>query len=275
LEVAILFHTNEPGVALTSALELGELVKVKVDNMREQHRTLLNEKEMHMEEPAVEEEEKQAGLITVAMGEGIRDVFMDLGADEVIEGGQTMNPSTEDILHAIKKVNASDIYILPNNGNILLAAKQAASMSEKNVIVIPTKSIPQGIAALTVFNPDSSSDENEEIMVSTINYVKTGQVTYAVRNTTYDDKEINEGNILGLVDGKINNTGKDINDVTESLIMDMVSEDDELITIFYGNDIEKEDVDKLLENVHEKFPDCDIQSHNGGQPLYYYIISVE
>mgnify|MGYP000846734793 CR=1 FL=1 len=273
--IKVHFHTNEPGVALTSALELGELVKVKVDNMREQHRTLLNEKEMHMEEPAVEEEEKQAGLITVAMGEGIRDVFMDLGADEVIEGGQTMNPSTEDILHAIKKVNASDIYILPNNGNILLAAKQAASMSEKNVIVIPTKSIPQGIAALTVFNPDSSSDENEEIMVSTINYVKTGQVTYAVRNTTYDDKEINEGDILGLVDGKINNTGKDINDVTESLIMDMVSEDDELITIFYGNDIEKEDVDKLLENVHEKFPDCDIQSHNGGQPLYYYIISVE
>jgi DAK2 domain fusion protein YloV len=274
-------HTNNPGKVLSEALSLGELTKIKIDNMREQHRSILEdqvEDDGGSREPAAEEEQmppQKAAVITVAMGEGIKNIFLDLGASKVIEGGQTMNPSTEDILNAINQVNASDIYILPNNGNIVMAAKQAATLSSKNVFVVPTKSIPQGIAALTVFNPDSASNDNVEMMNSTINYVKTGQVTYAVRNTTFDDKKINEGDILGLVNGKINNTGKNIIDVTEALIDNMVSEDDELITILYGKDMSEQDAEELVGRIQKKYTECDVQSYSGGQPLYYFIISVE
>lgn len=274
-------HTNTPGKVLSFALEYGELTKIKIDNMKEQHRSILGEDiEKEAEEKKDDSKDKdtipqKAAVITVAMGEGIKNIFLDLGASKVIEGGQTMNPSTEDILNAINSVNASDVYVLPNNGNIVMAAKQAATLSKKNVFVVPTKSIPQGIAALTVFNPESESSDNVEMMNSTIGYVKTGQVTYAVRNTTFDDREINEGDILGLVNGKINNIGKNVLDVAESLIDSMVSEDDELITILYGNDLSEEDAHELESRVQKKHSECDIQSYNGGQPLYYFIISVE
>lgn len=280
--IKVHIHTNEPGKVLTEALESGELTKIKVDNMREQHRSILDTQDESapnlVAEDAAENDAsqpKKAGVITVAAGEGIKNIFLDLGADKVIEGGQTMNPSTEDILNAINGINAHDVYILPNNGNIVMAAKQAATLSDKNVVVIPTKSIPQGIAALTVFNGESESSENVEIMTSTIEYVKTGQVTYAVRNTNYDGREINEGDILGLINGKINITGSEVQDVTEKLVENMVSQDDELITILYGNDIKQEDAEKLADVLKEKYPECEVQSYNGGQPLYYYIISVE
>lgn len=275
-------HTNNPGEVLSEALKLGELSKIKIDNMREQHRSILDEQDESGSEDAAKTHEdemktafKRAGVITVASGEGIKDIFLDLGADRVIEGGQTMNPSTEDILNAINAINASDIYILPNNGNIIMAAKQAATLSDKNVAVVPTKSIPQGIAALTVFNPDSECNENVEIMTSTINYVKTGLVTFAVRSTTFDEREIREGDILGLIDGKINNTGSDIMEVTESLIDSMVSKDDELITILYGNDVSEDTAAKLAEKIRSKYGDCEVQLYSGGQPIYYYVISVE
>lgn len=272
-------HTNTPGSVLSYALEYGELTKIKIDNMKEQHRSILGE-DMEKQGEGEESEEtadllQKAAVITVAMGEGIRDIFLDLGACKVIEGGQTMNPSTEDILNAINSVNATDVYVLPNNGNIVMAAKQAAALSAKNVFVVPTKSIPQGIAALTVFNPESESSDNIEMMNSAIGSVKSGQVTFAVRNTFFDDKEIDEGDILGLVDGKISNVGKDVLDVAESLIDSMVSEDDELITILYGNNLTEEDANNLVNRVQKKHSECDIQSYNGGQPLYYYIISVE
>lgn len=275
-------HTNEPGKVLSEALEIGELTKIKIDNMREQHRNIL------MEQGGLDEAEsdvsvdsaevaaqKKSGIITVAMGDGIKNIFIDLGADRVIEGGQTMNPSTEDILNAINDINAESIYILPNNGNIVMAAKQAATLTKKNVTVIPTKSIPQGIAALTVFNPEGEKDENTEAMTYAIGSVKTGQVTYAVRNTNYDDKEIKEGDILGLINGSINNVGTDILEVSKSLIGDMVSDEDELITLLYGEDISEEDAKKLENEIKDRFSDCDVQLYYGGQPLYYFLISVE
>lgn len=278
--IKVHIHTNNPGSVLTEALQLGELSRIKIDNMREQHRSILDEQEVGVTDrpyDGINEESlsKKAGVITVAAGEGIKNIFLDLGADKVIEGGQTMNPSTEDILNAVNAINAADIYILPNNTNIIMAAKQAATLSDKSVTVIPTKSIPQGIAALTVFNPDSENNENVEIMTSTIGFVKTGQVTFAVRNTTFDDKEIKEGDILGLIDSKINNIGLDKLVVAEALIEGMVSEDDELITILYGEDTDEIDANKLLEKIREKFTECEVQLYHGGQPLYYFIISVE
>jgi len=276
--IKVHIHTNDPGEIISDALKIGELSKIKIDNMREQHRNILDEHQEDVdgvknnyEAPPL----KNAGVVTVAMGEGIKNIFLDLSVDSVIEGGQTMNPSTEDILNAINEVNAKDVYILPNNSNIVMAAKQAATISNKNVIVIPSKSIPQGIAALTVFNPDSETDENIEAMTAAIEKVKTGQVTYAVRNTSYDDRDIKEGDILGLINGKINNTGQNIFEVTNSLIQSMVSESDELITILYGNDINEDDANKMADNIIKQYPQCDVQLYYGGQPLYYYIISVE
>lgn len=278
--IKVHIHTNTPGKVLSDALKLGELTRIKIDNMKEQHRSILDEQDtekLSRTEGDIEDapDLKNAGVITIAAGEGVKNIFLDLGADKVIEGGQTMNPSTEDILNAVNSIKASDIYILPNNGNIIMAAKQAATLSDKNVIVIPSKSIPQGIAALTVFNPDGESNENIEIMTSTIGYVKTGQVTYAVRDTDFDDKVIREGDILGLVNGKINNTGLDISEVTEALIDSMVSEDDELITLLYGIDVDKNDANVIAEKIRSRYKECEVQLYDGGQPLYYFIISVE
>jgi uncharacterized protein len=274
--IKVHIHTNQPGTVLDEAIKLGELSKIKIDNMREQHRNITDEgNDVKEETSKVEEELKEYGIVTVAMGEGITNIFKDLGVDVVIEGGQTMNPSTQDILESIKKVNAKNIFVLPNNKNIIMAAEQARDISEKNVIVVPSKSIPQGVTAVISFNPDLSPVDNEEEMKKSIEQVKTGQITYAVRNTVFNDVEIKEGNILGIYNGKLTEAGENVNEVTKQLINGMIDENSELITIFYGNELKEEDTKEIQDFISEKCPQCDVSFNYGGQPLYYYIISVE
>lgn len=279
--VKVHIHTNDPGLILSKALKRGELSKIKIENMREQHRNLLfdeslTEKAVSSEDKSFEEmEEKKYGFIAVAMGDGVKQIFEDLGVDYVIEGGQTMNPSTQDILKCINDLNAENIFVLPNNKNIIMAASQAAELTDRNVIVLPTKTIPQGITSVTMFNPEGTLEDNVESMKDAIGTVKTGQITYAVRDTEMDGKTIAEGDILGLLEGKINEVGRDAYEVCEKLIENMCDEDSELITIFYGADAEEEKVNELIEVIEEKYPDMDVQCYNGKQPLYYFIISVE
>lgn len=274
--VKVHVHTNEPGYVLTEALKLGELNKIKIDNMREQHRSIINEQPAGEQAEAEEaEEKKKYGFVSVAMGSGIKDIFEDLGVDAVIEGGQTMNPSTQDILSSISKLNAEHIFILPNNKNIIMAATQAAEMSEKNVHVIQTKTIPQGITAITVFNSELSPEENVKAMNESVYSVATGSVTYAVRDTEIDGKEIKEGNILGLIEGKIVEVGQDPYEVAAELVSVMVTDESELITVFYGSDCEPGKVEELMEAMEEKYSELDVQYYDGGQPLYYFLISVE
>lgn len=274
--IKVHIHTNEPGTVLNYAMSLGELSKIKIDNMREQHRSIIDEE---ISEVPVEVKadiiEKEYGIVTVAAGDGITGIFKDLGVDVVIEGGQTMNPSTQDILAAINSIAAKNIFILPNNSNIIMAAKQAKEISNKNVVVIPTKSIPQGVTAVITLNPDLGVDENDEAINKAISNVKTGQVTYAVRDTQFNDVEIKEGNILGIFNGKLIKAGEDLNHVTHELIGNMMDDDSELVTIFYGNGISEEDTSEIQSYISENYPDCDISVNYGGQPLYYYIISVE
>ncbi|ABS40222.1 DAK2 domain-containing protein [Clostridium botulinum] len=273
--VKVHIHTNDPGDILSKAIKLGPLSKIKIDNMREQHKHIID---MNSEENKVEKEEselKKYGFISVALGEGITEIFKDLGVDEVIEGGQTMNPSTEDIVKAINKINAENIFILPNNKNIIMAATQAAELSEKNIIVIPTKTIPQGITSITMFNPEAESKENENNMKEAIKAVATGSITYAVRDTEMDGKIIKENDILGLIEGKISEVGKDIFEVSKAVLEEMIDENSELISIFYGKDCDEEKIEKFIEELEEKYEDLDIQCYNGKQPLYYFIMSVE
>lgn len=278
--VKVHIHTNDPGRILSAALKRGELSKVKVDNMREQHRKIL-ENEYTAEESSLDNAEnqnveaKKYAFISVAAGEGIKNIFQDLGVDFVIEGGQTMNPSTEDILKCINKINAENIFILPNNKNIIMAASQAAELSDKNVVVIKTKTIPQGITAVTLFNADLDLEKNVEAINEGISKVISGQVTYAVRDTEIDGKVINEGNILGIIDGKISEVGTDCYDVCEQIISDMYFEDCSLITVLYGEGTEESKVKNLVTKLGDKYPDADIQSFLGKQPLYYFILSVE
>jgi DAK2 domain fusion protein YloV len=274
--IKVHIHTNNPGTVLNEAMKFGELSKIKIDNMREQHRSLSDG--AVQEEPRQESEnaqEKEYGLITVAMGEGISDIFNDLGVDTIIEGGQTMNPSTQDILDAVEKVNAKNIIILPNNGNIVMAAQQARDISKKNVYVVPTKSIPQGITAVISLNPELTPDENLEEMNSAIKNVKTGQVTYAVRDTVVNDVEIKEGNIIGMYNGKLVKSGPELDAVTRELLEEMMDEDSELVTILYGKDASEDSAQELADYLEEKYPDCEVSINYGGQPLYYYILSVE
>ncbi|EYE89288.1 hypothetical protein Q428_03160 [Fervidicella metallireducens AeB] len=274
--IKVHIHTNEPGTVLNEAMKLGELSKIKIDNMREQHRNLQEETEYpQIAKEEISNEEKEYGIVTVAMGDGITNIFKDLGVDVVIEGGQTMNPSTQDILAAINSINSKNIYVLPNNGNIIMAAEQAKNISDKNVVVIPTKSIPQGITAVITLNPDASPEENTKEMLKAIDNVKTGQVTYAVRSTTFNDVEIEEGNILGIFNGKLVKAGESLDNVTKELLDEMIDESSELITIIYGNDLNEEDAAEIEDYICEKYPDCDVSINYGGQPLYYYIISVE
>lgn len=275
--IKVHIHTNNPGTVLDEAIKLGELSKIKIDNMREQHRHIVDENSDTEAKVEVQEEEslKDYGIVTIAMGDGIANIFRDLGVDVVIEGGQTMNPSTQDILKAINTVNAKNIFVLPNNKNIIMAAEQARDISDKNIIVIPTKSIPQGITAAISYNPDASPEENEAEMNEAIAKVNTGQVTYAVRNTTFNDVEIKEGNILGIYNGKLIQAGDDLNTVTRELLNSMVQEDSELITVFYGNELTEEETQDIQNYIKENFPNCDLSVNYGGQPLYYYIISVE
>ena len=219
---------------------------------------------------------KEYGFIAVSIGRGFGEIFQGIGADYLIEGGQTMNPSTEDMLNAIDKVNADTIYILPNNSNIILAAEQAASLAEdKNIVVVPSKTVPQGIAAIINFVPDLSPQENKEAMMAEMSRVKTGQITYAVRDTVIDDKEIHSGDIMGIGDGGILCVGKSVMDTALDTLKAMVDEESELITIYYGVDIEDETAEKFLERVEEAWPQCEVELHSGGQPIYYYLMSVE
>ena len=282
--VKIHVHTNDPGLAIQKALTYGQLSKMKIDNMREEHQEkLIRDAEKIAEQQKFEEEErkkmvpvKPVGFISVSIGDGIGDIFKELGVDYLIEGGQTMNPSTEDMLRAIEEVNAETIYILPNNKNIILAANQAKLLTkDKNVIVVPTKTVPQGITAIVSYNAEASVEENTEAMLEEIKNVKTGQITYAVRDTHIDDKEIHEGDIMGIGDHAILAVGKEIEAVTLETISLMDAEDAELITVYYGEDTKEEDARKLEEMLTAKYPSCDIELYAGGQPIYYYVVSVE
>lgn len=279
--IKVHIHTNDPGAVLAKAVQLGELSKIKIDNMREEHREVLLSKEEYKlkdqnVEAAVEvEEAKKYAFVAVAMGDGITNIFKDLGVDYVIEGGQTMNPSTQDIMECIANLNAENIFVLPNNKNIIMSANQAAEISDKNVIVIPTTSIPQGITCVTMFNPENEVAENEEALKEAMEMVKTGSVTYAVRDTEMDGIEIKEGNMLGLVEGKIKKVGESHCKVAEEVLEEMIDEDSELITIFYGSDISEEEAESFTEKLEEKYPDLDVQCYEGAQPLYYFLLSVE
>ena len=285
--VKIHVHTNDPGLAIQKALTYGQLSKMKIDNMREEHQEKLirdAEKlaEQQANEEAAHEEKKPAeprkamGFIAVSIGAGMNEIFKELGADYIIEGGQTMNPSTEDMLNAIDRVNADTVFILPNNKNIVLAANQAKSLvEEKEIIVIPTKTVPQGITAIINFMPDADAKTNEEAMLEEIKNVKTGQVTYAVRDTHIDDKEIHEGDIMGIGDSGILAVGKDLEETTKELIANLVDEDSELISIYYGEEVSEEDAEKFTEEITELYPDVDVDIQFGGQPIYYYVMSVE
>lgn len=278
--IKVHIHTNDPGAVLSKAVKIGELSKIKIDNMREEHRELLlSDEEIEQgsmeNEEAVSSESKKFAFITVAMGDGITKIFKELGADYVIEGGQTMNPSTQDMLECINKVNAEHIFILPNNKNIIMAANQAAEITDKDVRVIPTKSIQQGVTCLTMFNGDADVDSNEEELKEIMESVKSGSVTYAVRDTEMDGLVIKEGNILGLQENKITEVGDDKFEVTEKVIDKMIDEDSELITLFYGKDVSEDEVNEFVSKLEDKYEDLDIQYYEGNQPLYYFLMSVE
>ncbi|RBP41115.1 hypothetical protein DFR81_11111 [Garciella nitratireducens] len=270
-KIKVHIHTNHPGKVIEYALQIGELINIKIDNMREQHRNQFDFKEERMRSI----EEKNYGFITVATGKRIIEIFKDLGVDSIIQGGQTMNPSTEDFIKEINKIHAKHIYILPNNSNIFMAANQAKEISNKNVYIIPTKTIPQGISALLAFNPENNSIDNYKNMKDTIKKVKTGQVTFAVRDTQVNNLKINKNDIIGIYDGNIITVGKDINEVAIQLIQEMLEDDDELITIFTGEGVSKKHREFIQEKIEDHFSQLDIEIHEGGQPLYYYIISVE
>ena len=277
--VKIHVHTNDPGLAIQKALTYGQLTKMKIDNMREEHEEKLirdAEKVAKQEKEKAKAEQKEFGFIAVSIGEGLNEIFKELGVDYIIEGGQTMNPSTDDMLNAIDEVNAKHVYIFPNNKNITLAANQAKSLvKDKEVIVIPTKTVPQGITAIINFVPDMSAEENEEAMLETIKYVKTGQVTYAVRDTRIDDKEIHKDDIMGIGDSGILSVGTDIAATTKDMVTQLVDDESELISIYYGSDVSEEDAEGLVAEIEEMYPDVDIDMHMGGQPIYYYVIAVE
>ncbi len=285
--VKVHVHTNDPGLAIQRALTYGSLSKMKIDNMRLEHEEKLIKdasriaKEQEQErktksEEKKEEPRKEMGFISVSIGEGVGEIFKGLGVDYLIEGGQTMNPSTEDMLEAIDKVHADNIFILPNNKNIILAANQASFLtSDKKVIVIPTKTIPQGITAMVNYIPEETPKQNEVRMQAEIQNVKTGQVTYAVRDTKIDDKEIHLGDIMGIGDDGILAVGKEIPDTALQMMEELVDDASEIIGIYYGEEVSEEDAQALGDQIAEKYPDTEVEVHYGGQPIYYYVISVE
>ena len=278
--VKVHVHTNDPGLAIQKALTFGGLSNMKIDNMRLEH----EEKLFNMAQkeaaaaatPAQSEPMKEVGFLAVSVGEGVNEIFRSLGVDYIIEGGQTMNPSTADILDAVDQVNAKTIFILPNNKNIILAANQAAElMTDKTLLVIPTKTIPQGITAVINYVPELSVDENEEAMLAEIGNVKTGQVTYAVRDTMIDDKEIKQGDYMGIGDAGILTVGANMEEITLGMVEAMVDDSSELISVYYGADVEEADAEALRDKVEAAYPSCDVELQYGGQPIYYYVISVE
>lgn len=283
--VKVHVHTNDPGLAIQKALTYGSLTSMKIDNMREEHKEKLfkESEKKEAEKKAAEEkaqqevkERKPVGFISVSIGEGIAEIFQDLGVDYLIEGGQTMNPSTEDMLNAIEKVNADTIFIFPNNKNIILAANQARDLTEdKKIIVVPTKTVPQGITAIINYVPEKTPEENAQAMEEEISHVKTGQLTYAVRDTHIDEKVIHAGDIMGVGDHAILAVGREIDPVAEETVALMMDDESELISIYYGEDMKEEEAEALHERIAKAYPDCDVELNYGGQPIYYYIISVE
>ena len=284
--VKVHVHTNDPGLAIQRALTYGSLSKMKIDNMRLEHEEKLIKdasriarEEKEREETRAEEKQeprKEMGFISVSIGEGVGEIFKGLGVDYLIEGGQTMNPSTEDMLEAIEKVNADNIFILPNNKNIILAANQASFLtSDKRVIVIPTKTVPQGITAMVNYIPDETPRENELRMQAEIKNVKTGQVTYAVRDTKIDDKEIHLGDIMGIGDDGILAVGRELGETTLRMMEALVDADSEIIGVYFGEEVSEKDAQALGDEIAEKYPDAEVEVHYGGQPIYYYVISVE
>ncbi len=282
--VKVHVHTNDPGLAIQKGLEYGSLTNMKIDNMREEHKekpfaetdkkAAEEEKKAQPEKPA--EPRKPVGFISVSIGSGMNEIFEGLGVDHVIAGGQTMNPSTEDVLNAIDQVNADTIFVFPNNKNIIMAANQAQSLTkDKQIVVIPSKTVPQGISAMISYVEDASVEENTEAMKEAMAAVKTGQVTYAVRDTSIDDKTIKEGDIMGIGDSGILAVGSDIAETTVAMIRELVDEDSELISIYYGNDVSEEDANLIAELLGKDYRDIDIEVNNGGQPIYYYLVSVE
>ncbi len=284
--VKVHVHTNDPGLAIQKALTFGSLSRMKIDNMREEHHERLikdaenlakkQAEEKKAKEQVKEQPAKEVGFITVSIGEGINEIFKGLGVDYIIAGGQTMNPSTEDMLNAIEAVNAKNIFILPNNSNIILAAQQAKELTQdKNIIVIPTKTVPQGITAIINYVHDKTAEENENRMTAEMQKVKSGQVTYAVRDTNLDGKEIKQGNIMGLDEKTILAVGTDIEETTFGLVSGLTDDDSELISLYYGEEITEETAEALAERIREAFPQADVEVHFGGQPIYYYVLSVE
>lgn len=281
--VKVHVHTNDPGLAIQKALTYGQLSRMKIDNMREEHQEKLIRdaekiaaQQTESAKPKKKEPRKPVGFISVSIGEGMNEIFRELGVDYIIEGGQTMNPSTDDMLTAIDNVNADHIFILPNNKNIILAANQAQSLTkDKDILVVPTKTVPQGITAVISYMPEADVDSNLEAMKEGIKNVKTGQVTYAVRDTHIDDKEIHEGDIMGIGDQGILSVGQSVEETAKDMLAQMVDDDSELISLYYGQDILAEDAEKFAAAIEEIYPDVDIDLHSGGQPIYYYVISVE
>lgn len=279
--VKVHVHTNDPGLAIQRALTYGSLTSMKIDNMREEHEEKLikdAEKIAAAQKEAEKKAEprKESGFISVSIGEGLNEIFKGLGVDYIIEGGQTMNPSTEDMLNAIEQVNADTVYIFPNNKNIILAAEQASSLVEdKQIVVIPSKTVPQGITAIINYVYDKSVEENTARMIEEMGRVKTGQVTYAVRDTSLDGKEIHQGNIMGIGDSSILSVGDEILPTTLELIDQLMDDEKELITIYYGEEITEETASELADKITEKYEDVDVEVQYGGQPIYYYVLSVE
>ena len=278
--VKIHVHTNDPGLAIQKALTYGQLSRMKIDNMREEHQErLIKDAEKlaaQQAEAKKAEPRKEVGFIAVSIGEGMNEIFRELGADYIIEGGQTMNPSTEDMLNAIEQVNAEHIFILPNNKNIILAANQAQALTEdKDIIVVPSKTVPQGITAIINYMPDADAQTNLEAMIEGIGNVKTGQVTYAVRDTHIDDKEIHEGDIMGIGDSGILAVGQSVEETTKEMLAQLVDEDTELISLYYGQDVQEESAENFAQEIEDLYPDVDVDVHSGGQPIYYYVLSVE
>jgi uncharacterized protein len=270
--VKVHVHTEQPGEALTYGQRYGSLINIKIENMREQHSSIVANEQPYSTKS---KEKAKYGIVTVSMGEGIRNLFKSIGATAVIEGGQTMNPSTEDILKAINDVHAEKVIILPNNKNIILAAQQAAEVAEQKVVVVPSKTVPQGMAALLAFNPNASLEENETAMNEALSYVKTGQVTFAVRDTVIDGVNINKDDHMGILDGKIITSNRDRLETAKQLLAEMIDEENEIVTILYGQDAPQEEVDEIVEYVEEQFDHVEVEVHEGKQPLYSYIFSVE
>ena len=278
--VKVHVHTNDPGLAIQRALKYGQLANMKIDNMRLEHQEKIAREEASKRgegsAPAAQMPHKEIGFIAVSMGEGMAEIFRSLGVDHIIEGGQTMNPSTEDMLNAIDQVNADTIYILPNNKNVILAANQAVDLSkDKKIVVIPTKTVPQGIAAVINYVPDLPVEDNTATMNEAIGLISTGQVTHAVRDTVIEDKTIHEGDFMGIGDAGIISVGADMKEVVYAMIAGMVSEETELISVYYGKDVTEEEAEEVVNALSEEYPDCDVELQNGGQPVYYYIVSAE